>query len=127
MPSYEAYDQRYKTAYEAGLQFLNHQPQDHDLLRFILTNNLQYARVLELGCGEGFEARSLAELGCDVVGIDCSPHAINTARQFNGHLGVRFECFDAVRDSLNNCFGQFQAAYDIAIVRNVLGCFNSEI
>jgi len=43
-------------------------------------------KVADLGCGPGFEARLLAELGLDVVGIDLSPAMIAEAQR--RHAGV---------------------------------------
>ncbi|MBM4108791.1 MAG: methyltransferase domain-containing protein [Phycisphaerae bacterium] len=37
-------------------------------------------RVLDVACGQGVLCRGLAELGCDVVGIDASPSLIARAR-----------------------------------------------
>ncbi|HEY0021939.1 MAG TPA: class I SAM-dependent methyltransferase [Longimicrobium sp.] len=41
-------------------------------------------RVLDLGCGEGWLARALAEQGIDVVGIDVSPELVDAARREGG-------------------------------------------
>lgn len=44
-------------------------------------------RIADLGCGPGFEARFMAELGLAVVGVDLSPAMIAEAQQ--RHAGVR--------------------------------------
>ncbi len=36
-------------------------------------------RILDLGCGDGALTRKLAEMGCDVVGVDSSPQQIEAA------------------------------------------------
>jgi len=38
-------------------------------------------RTLEVGCGDGFFPGHLAELGCEVTGIDLSPAAVDLARK----------------------------------------------
>ncbi len=55
-------------------------------------------RVLELGCGIDSLAFSLAERGVEVVGIDISPVAVDTARReakARGISDVRFEVMNA--------------------------------
>ncbi len=51
-------------------------------------------RILDLGCGDGFLTRRIAESGAAVVGIDSSPQMVAAARE----LGVDARCIDA--DSL---------------------------
>jgi 2-polyprenyl-3-methyl-5-hydroxy-6-metoxy-1,4-benzoquinol methylase len=41
-------------------------------------------RVLDLGCGEGWLARALAEHGLAVVGLDGSPELVEAARRAGG-------------------------------------------
>jgi 2-polyprenyl-6-hydroxyphenyl methylase/3-demethylubiquinone-9 3-methyltransferase len=52
-----------------------------------------HTRVLDVGCGSGFNAAKLAERGCQVVGIDMSVEGIALARQ--AYPGVRFEVLPA--------------------------------
>src|SRR5688500_15475593 len=47
------------------------------------------ARVLDVGCGNGYLAARFAQRGCEVVGIDLSPSGIELARRHSP--GVRFE------------------------------------
>lgn len=56
------------------------------------------ARVLDLGCGEGYVARKLMRAGaCEVVGVDLSGAMIDAARseEARAPLGVRYEQGDA--------------------------------
>jgi len=45
-------------------------------------------RVLDVGCGEGRNSVWLAELGCEVVGLDVSPLALDKARRLAAERGV---------------------------------------
>ena len=38
-------------------------------------------RILDLGCGDGVLTKTLADLGCDVIGVDSSAPQIEAARQ----------------------------------------------
>jgi 2-polyprenyl-3-methyl-5-hydroxy-6-metoxy-1,4-benzoquinol methylase len=51
------------------------------------------ARVLDVGCGNGYWAARFAAMGCTAVGIDPSASGIDIARQ--AHPGVRYERMDA--------------------------------
>ncbi len=45
----------------------------------------QGERILDLGCGDGVLTRKLADLGCDVIGVDSSAAQVDAARK----LGVK--------------------------------------
>lgn len=49
--------------------------------------------ILDVGCGNGFVASKLAELGHSVIGIDASEDGINLARR--AYPNVRFEVYSA--------------------------------
>lgn len=60
-------------------------------------------RILDLGCGDGALTRKLADLGCDIVGVDSSPEMISAAqtlgldaRVLSGHALAFVQEFDAV-------------------------------
>jgi len=52
-------------------------------------------RVLDAGCGAGYESMRLAALGAEVVGVDFSEGSIKIAREKNP--GLRFELMDCTR------------------------------
>jgi trans-aconitate methyltransferase len=60
-------------------------------------------RILDLGCGDGALTQKLAELGCDVLGVDAGPDMIRVARELgldahvvDGHELAFEREFDAV-------------------------------
>lgn len=66
------------------------------------------ARVLDVGCGEGWLARALALQGCEVVGIDASPELIAIANELGG---ARFEVAAYAELAARAVgFGRFDAA-----------------
>jgi len=83
-------DPRYQIACSSGMAFLNPHDPDPWLLR--LAKKLSRgASVLEIGCGEGFEACALAPLGLKVIAIDASPWAIRRAQEAHCSCEVRFQ------------------------------------
>ncbi|MFA7706355.1 MAG: class I SAM-dependent methyltransferase [Candidatus Omnitrophota bacterium] len=64
-------------------------------------------RVLDLGCGPGHEAKRLASLGANVVGIDYSSECIHVAEE--RCPGCKFEAMD-FRD-LDDRFGRFDGVF----------------
>ena len=48
-----------------------------------LMGNVKGKKVLDLGCGEGYSSRQMAEYGAEVTGIDFSPKLINRAKEIN--------------------------------------------
>jgi SAM-dependent methyltransferase len=59
--------------------------------RFI--GDLRGKRVLDAGCGEGYNTRLMARAGAGVVGVDISPRMIELAREEEKRepLGIRYE------------------------------------
>lgn len=57
-----------------------------------MLNPKQGERILDLGCGTGIIARQLADMGCEVVGIDSSAEMVEAAKK----LGVDARLIDAV-------------------------------
>ena len=58
------------------------------------------ARILDVGCGNGFKAGQLLARGCEVVGIDISESGIAIARE--NYPRARFELFPADDKLLDN-------------------------
>ncbi len=75
-------------------------------------------RALDLGCGTGTNAITMAQHGWDVVGVDFIPRAIKKARKKAGQaqLSIDFRVEDVTR--LEGVSGPFDLILDI-------GCFHS--
>jgi 2-polyprenyl-3-methyl-5-hydroxy-6-metoxy-1,4-benzoquinol methylase len=68
------------------------------------------ARVLDVGCGEGWLARSLAAHGCRVVGIDASEGLVASARDLGGGTFVAM-----TYDALDARAAELGAPFDVAV------------
>ncbi len=73
-------------------------------------------RVLDAGCGLGFETAQLVGEGRTVVGIDYDATTAATARRSFGASGARFACSDAARLALRS--GAFDWACSSHIVEH---------
>jgi SAM-dependent methyltransferase len=69
---------------------------------FKMLGTVEGKRILDLGCGEGYNTRILAERGAKVVGIDASKEMIKLARakEEEEPLGIEYHVADAARLSM---------------------------
>ena len=79
---------------------------DAAILRAVSRQPVQ--RVLDVGCGEGWLLRALADAGKDVVGIDVSPGLVDAARRA-GAGAVHLMSYDAFAAD-PTCLGRFDGA-----------------
>lgn len=78
--SLKVYDKRYQFVYESGAKYWNeHEP--HPKLLEIARGLPPEAKCIDLGCGEGHEARAVAAAGLTVTAIDLSPTVIKRAME----------------------------------------------
>ena len=62
-------------------------------------------RVLDLGCGPGYESGRLASLGAEILGIDISPECIKIARERNPGCEFSVRDFFDVDDTIGTFHG----------------------
>lgn len=100
------------TAYGGGIHPKHHLTGYHD---FFVENIPHGSRVLDVGCGYGAVARSIAERveGAHVTGIDLDERNIRQARERRTPPNLGFVCGDATR-SLP------EGAWDVLVLSNVL-------
>ncbi len=72
-------------------------------------------RIFEVGCGNGFLAHRLMQMGYDVKGIDSSKSGIEQARRNYAGLQV-FE--GSVYDDLSASYGQFPVVLSIEVIEH---------
>lgn len=96
---YEAYDDRYRQAHKEGLEWFTRDASciiAEVMARFCVTKR---SRILEIGCGEGRDARHLLETGHDLTATDVSAEAIRHCREKLPQFAERFKVLDAVAET----------------------------
>ncbi len=108
---YEAYDKRYRQIHEKGLSWSteNHTPIVEETIR---KYGLEKKRTLEIGCGEGRDARYLLDRNYDVLAIDVSPEAIDYCIHRDPKHKNRYMTADILSE--NAVEGKFGFIYSIA-------------
>ena len=108
----EAYDDRYRVIHAQGLQWSSDTPTP-----IVLEALRRYAEpgeaVLELGCGEGRDARAVLEAGYRLCATDLSPAAIAYCR---ARMPERADCFrelDCLRGT-HTC--RYRFVYAVAVL-----------
>lgn len=85
------------------------------LLQTFLSFFQRRPRILDAGCGAGYESMRLAKLGAEVVGVDFSEKSIRIARSRNPSL--RFERMDCME--LDTALGFFDGIAAIALLVHI--------
>jgi len=75
-------------------------------------------RILDAGCGTGYESMRLANLGAEVVGIDISEESINISRMKNPNC--HFEVVDC--KCLDTRLGVFDGIVALALIVHLEDC-----
>ncbi len=111
-PYYEAYEERYRAVHAKGLRWAGEQPTP--LVADVAARYCpEGAAILEIGCGEGRDARALLAQGYDLVATDVSPEAISFCRAAMPEHAARFQVLDCLRDSRPE---RFDMIYAVAVV-----------
>lgn len=125
---YEAYDARYRQIHSLQLKWFTEIPSAIVLEIMEKYQIPQTARLLELGCGEGRDARVLLSRGYDVLATDISGEAVSYCRAQDPVFAERFQVLDCVNGKLEE---MFDFLYAIAVLhmlvededRNAMLCF----
>ena len=110
---YEAYEERYKTIHGKGFSWAGDEASPIVLDVISRYRVPKDAKILEIGCGEGRDARAVLDEGYDLLATDISPEAISFCKSGFPQYSDRFE----VLDCLNcNYDGRFDMIYAIAVI-----------
>ena len=110
---YEAYDDRYRQVHQENLNWFEDQPSpiiDEVICRFGLLPN---SKVLEIGCGEGRDARNLLRLGFDLLATDISSEAVACCQKQDPEHERNYRILDCLKDRLDD---RFDFIYAVAVV-----------
>ena len=110
---YEAYEERYKTIHEMGF------PWSGDEITPIVLQMLDKYDidpadpVLEIGCGEGRDARAVLHAGYNLTATDISPEAISYCKNRMGEFAAHFHVLDCLSERLEQ---RYRFIYAIAVI-----------
>ena len=110
---YNAYDERYKTAHEKGVNWAGSEPTPI-VLELLRRYGIGPERpILEIGCGEGRDARALLARGYDLLATDVSPEAIRCCRAALPEHAECFQVLDCLTEKLDR---RFDFIYAVAVI-----------
>lgn len=110
---YEAYDDRYRQVHSQGLRWFAEMPTaiiQETIEKYQIPKT---AKLLELGCGEGRDARALLSRGYDVLATDISAEAVSYCRGKNPGFEKQFRVLDCVKGELGE---RFDFLYTVAVI-----------
>ena len=110
---YEAYDERYRTIHEKGFSWAGDVATPIVLEVIRRFNFSKEAQILEIGCGEGRDARAVLDEGYNLLATDISPEAISWCKSGYPAYAARFQVLDCL-----NCDhgGKFDMIYAVAVL-----------
>lgn len=110
---YEAYDDRYRQVHKENLHWFDEKPSGivfETMEKHSITTG---SKIMEIGCGEGRDARFLLTRGYDVLATDISQAAISYCRQRDQEHMERYACLDCLKDQLKE---RFDFIYAVSVI-----------
>lgn len=110
---YEAYEERYRTAHARGVSWEN------DTSTPIVAETLKKYKIrpkdclLEIGCGEGRDAKAVLENDYDLTATDISKEAIAYCRKRMPQYENHFQVLNCLSDELDK---KFDFIYAVAVI-----------
>ena len=109
---YEAYDERYRAVHGMGMRW------SLDIQTPVVLDSIKkYCKsndaVLEIGCGEGRDAKAVLSYGCDLTAADISPDAIKFCKKEMPESKDRFIVLDCINGRLDK---KFDFIYSAAVI-----------
>ena len=110
---YEAYDDRYRQVHRENLHWFDGHPSRIVLETLEKFPVAKQRRILEVGCGEGRDARFLLEKGYNVLATDVAPSAIDCCRKQDAAHRDAYAVLDCLNCSMDE---KFDFIYGVAVV-----------
>jgi 2-polyprenyl-3-methyl-5-hydroxy-6-metoxy-1,4-benzoquinol methylase len=89
------------------------------ILSKLIATDLNGKKVMDYGCRVGYFSIQLAKRGAEVIGLDISPEAIDTARYYAAREGVGSRCFFLVCNPDAREFGNFDT-FDFPVLKDII-------
>ena len=101
---YTAYEERYKTVHQRGLSWEIHKstPIVMDVIRRYRIQPDQ--ALLEIGCGEGRDAKAVLENGFRLTATDISEEAVSYCREHIPEFASQFSVLDCLSSDMDRSF-----------------------
>lgn len=110
---YAAYEERYKAAHAQGVSWAG-EKNSPIVLEVIRKYQIQPGHdMLEVGCGEGRDSRTVLENGYHLMATDISKEAIAYCKRMMPHFEEHFRVLDCLSDKLDK---SFDFIYGIAVI-----------
>ena len=110
---YEAYDERYRVIHQKGYSWASDRSTPVVLQVLDKYRIAKDDRLLEIGCGEGRDARAVLAAGYDLLATDVSKEAIGYCRRVMPAFADRFQTLDCIAGELA---GTYDAIYAVAVL-----------
>ena len=113
MKYYEAYEERYKTIHKKGFSWSS------DIATPIVLETIkkykinQSEKILEIGCGEGRDARPIFEKGFNLLATDISKEAISYCQKTMPKHSHHFQVLDCLKDNHDE---KYKFIYAVAVI-----------
>ena len=110
---YAAYEERYKTAHQNGVSWSSDQCSPI-VMEVIQKYNIEPEHcLLEIGCGEGRDSKTVLERGYNLMATDISNEAIQYCKSVMPNFEKHFSVLDCLSNNLDETF---DFIYGIAVI-----------
>ena len=110
---YEAYDDRYRQVHKENLHWFDENPSGIVRETVEKYGISMKSKILEIGCGEGRDARFLLNGGYNLLATDVSSEAVAYCREHDSEHREQYARLDCLKDKLEN---RFDFIYAVAVV-----------